>query len=428
MENQIQITSYTQYKSELDKQLKETAEGFVRIGYLLKLARDTDILSGSGYANVNEFAKAEYNLDKSMVSRFIHINDKFAEGGCSQQLKEQYRGFGYTKLAIMLQLPEEINEELTPDYSKSEITAIKEEVDKERAVSDIELLIEGEKKEQKLLDNNLAKALHQLLEDDTDLYGAIFTAFKEGIATLENIQLCIAPSGEKMYSIRIQGVGRMMLSLKDSEKEVALISVRTSEKEFYSWETVVKCLESSVNTECETMKESWENKYGKEFPKKQEVAPVQPKTEEKKTASKKESKVSKAKEKPKPAAVHKTEKQKYNEKQAEIDRQTKKKLEEMEDEKKMSVLPSEMPVTVHRIRCGKTFFEEILKGIKPFTLRKDDRNYKVGDILEKVEFDDGKNTGRTIRQEVIYKLENYTGLVDGYCILGTRNLDVTENA
>ena len=105
MENQIQITSYTQYKSELDKQLKETAEGFVRIGYLLKLARDTDILSGSGYANVNEFAKAEYNLDKSMVSRFIHINDKFAEGGCSQQLKEQYRGFGYTKLAIMLQLP-----------------------------------------------------------------------------------------------------------------------------------------------------------------------------------------------------------------------------------------------------------------------------------------------------------------------------------
>ena len=216
--------------------------------------------------------------------------------------------------------------------------------------------------------------------------------------------------------------------MKDSEKEVALISVRTSEKEFYSWETVVKCLESSVNTECETMKESWENKYGKEFPKKQEVAPVQPKTEEKKTASKKESKVSKAKEKPKPAAVHKTEEQKYNEKQAEIDRQTKKKLEEMEDEKKMSVLPSEMPVTVHRIRCGKTFFEEILKGIKPFTLRKDDRNYKVGDILEKVEFDDGKNTGRTIRQEVIYKLENYTGLVDGYCILGTRNLDVTENA
>lgn len=99
------------------------------------------------------------------------------------------------------------------------------------------------------------------------------------------------------------------------------------------------------------------------------------------------------------------------------------KFGEMEDKKKKEVLPSEMPKIVHQIRVDKTFFEDIEKGIKKFTLRKNDRNYKVGDILEKMEFDDGKYTGRSIRQEVIYKLEDFTGLEDGYCILGTKNVE-----
>ena len=75
--------TYQEYKAELDGELQRTAEGFVRIGYLLKVARDTNILKESGYTNVTEFAKAEYGIDKTQVSRFIHINDKFAENGYS---------------------------------------------------------------------------------------------------------------------------------------------------------------------------------------------------------------------------------------------------------------------------------------------------------------------------------------------------------
>ena len=36
--------SYREYKAELDSELQKTAEGFVRIGYLLKVARATDVL------------------------------------------------------------------------------------------------------------------------------------------------------------------------------------------------------------------------------------------------------------------------------------------------------------------------------------------------------------------------------------------------
>lgn len=132
MEQVIGYRSYQEYKQELDTELKKTAEGFVRIGYLLKVARDTSILAESQYDNVVDFARAEYGLDKTQVSRFMNINDKFSEGGYAPELKAEYQGFGYAKLSIMLLLPEDVNNVLTPDYSKAEIQQIKDEVDEEK--------------------------------------------------------------------------------------------------------------------------------------------------------------------------------------------------------------------------------------------------------------------------------------------------------
>ena len=121
MEELRTYNDYKEFKGNLDQELQNQAEGFVRIGYLLKQARDTDILSESGYKTVNEFAEREYGIDKSVVSRFIRINDRFSEGGYSMLLKKEYREYGYAKLAIMIQLPDEINEDLSPSMSKEEI-------------------------------------------------------------------------------------------------------------------------------------------------------------------------------------------------------------------------------------------------------------------------------------------------------------------
>ena len=93
----------------------------------------------------------------------------------------------------------------------------------------------------------------------------------------------------------------------------------------------------------------------------------------------------------------------------------------------MNNLPSDTQENgqkVHHIKLGATFFEEVASGEKTFELRKNDRGYKKGDILEMMEFKDGKNTGRTVRVLVTYLLENYTGLEDGYCIMGTKLVSV----
>ena len=75
---------------------------------------------------------------------------------------------------------------------------------------------------------------------------------------------------------------------------------------------------------------------------------------------------------------------------------------------------------VHQIRLAKSYFDDVANGIKTFELRKNDRGYKKGDILEMMEFADGKNTGRMVRVLVTYILEDYTGIEDGYCIMATK--------
>lgn len=122
------------------------------------------------------------------------------------------------------------------------------------------------------------------------------------------------------------------------------------------------------------------------------------------------------------AEAYKTDEQRYSEEQDAIDRETKKKLREQAEEEKMNNLPSDTQENgqkVHHIKLGATFFEEVASGEKTFELRKNDRDYKKGDILEMMEFKDGKNTGRTVRVLVTYILEEFAGLEDGYCIMAT---------
>ncbi|MDO4331798.1 MAG: DUF3850 domain-containing protein [Eubacteriales bacterium] len=123
--------------------------------------------------------------------------------------------------------------------------------------------------------------------------------------------------------------------------------------------------------------------------------------------------------------AYKTDEQRYSEEQDRIDKETAKKLREQADEEKMNNLPSETQESgqkVHHIKLGASFFAEVESGEKTFELRKNDRDYKKGDILEMMEFKDGKNTGRIVRVLVTYILTEFTGLEDGYCIMATRLL------
>ena len=100
------FVDFTEYEKAFDQEVDRVELGFVRIGYMLRYALDTDILQGSGYTSMEEFAYAKYKIDKSQASRFIGINRRFSEGGYSDRLKEQFKGYGVAKLGELLTLPE----------------------------------------------------------------------------------------------------------------------------------------------------------------------------------------------------------------------------------------------------------------------------------------------------------------------------------
>ena len=122
--------------------------------------------------------------------------------------------------------------------------------------------------------------------------------------------------------------------------------------------------------------------------------------------------------------INKAEAEKTEEQDA-IDRDTAKKLREKADEEKMQQLPSQQEKKVHDVKLGATFFEDVKTGRKTFELRKNDRGYKEGDTIVLHEYKDGTTTGRTITKKIAYMLEDFTGLEDGYCILGLGAVEET---
>lgn len=125
------------------------------------------------------------------------------------------------------------------------------------------------------------------------------------------------------------------------------------------------------------------------------------------------------------AEAEKTEEERYSEEQDAIDRETAKKLREKADEEKMQQLPSQQKKKVHDVKLGTTFFDDVKTGRKTFELRKNDRGYKEGDTIVLHEYKDGTMTGRTIAKKIVYMLEDFTGLEDGYCILGLGEVEET---
>lgn len=293
----IPTGTFDEWQQALDTEFSKSAESFIRIGYLLKVARDTDILGDTPYSNVIDYAKTRYGLDKTQVSRFIAINERFGSKEDDSTLEDKYKGFGYAKLALMLNMPDEIIEEISPGYSKSEIEDIKKEIDEEKKLSDIEILIEGKDESVKEL-NELEQVLHQLFHDNPELFTKIHTSTYE---TAELIDI-LAPTGEMIYSVRLQGVGRLMLSIKADSGRITITNVRSMDKTEWNIEDIAEAVINIFNmaVDTEDPAKAWTSIYKEEYPKKAEVAPVQ----QEKPVQRKEKKVQKAKiEKPKPQPV-----------------------------------------------------------------------------------------------------------------------------
>lgn len=84
---------------------------------------------------------------------------------------------------------------------------------------------------------------------------------------------------------------------------------------------------------------------------------------------------------------------------------------------------------LHELKIKPEYYDEVFWGHKTFEIRKDDRDYKVGDLINfKVETKEGEYATTEKVYAITYILRNCPqyGLMDGYCILGIRKLEETR--
>lgn len=277
------VATYGEFKNTLDTELKKSVDSFVKIGYLLKIARDTEILRESGYATVAEFAKAEYGFTKDIVSRYIAINDKYSENGYSEELKAEYRAYGVAKLAEMLTLSDEVIQSLSPDLTRKEIQEIKKEIKEEEKISDLEVIMEAmEQPERPEFATMAEEALYQYFKEQRQEFVAVYKVLNQELSyetVTEKLLDIIAPSGITTKMPRVPGKGKIMISIKGKEEKVDFLNVRTNEKESHEWQMTIVYLNGMFSlVETDEPQSAWELLYGEPFEtpeEKTEVAPVQ---------------------------------------------------------------------------------------------------------------------------------------------------------
>lgn len=284
----LPAAGYQEFKGLVDKELNQAAEGFVRIGYLLKVARDTNILYESGYRNVAEFAFHEYGLSKDVVSRYIAINDRYSQGGYSEVLADRYQGFGMAKLAEMLTLPDNLVNMIPSDLTKADIREIKKEYAEEQETSDIELAIEAAGQDPDTLSAG-ERILYEYFKANPEEYRYLPT-------DPYDIKEYLKPGDSKILAFRIPGTGRSMMSLTDTE-EIKIATMRGETLPSWNWTELLEYIKR-IAPEGDR-KKMWSDIYSEPFPeqektvtekpekpkkvevikpkKKREVAPAQPK-------------------------------------------------------------------------------------------------------------------------------------------------------
>lgn len=128
---QMELSNYIDIKQEIRNRLHQVVVSFVEVGFYLKKVNVEGMYKTDNYKDIWEFAKAEYNLDRTAASRFMSINDRYSVDGNSIELQEQYRGLSRSTLVEMLTLPVEDYELITPETKIADIRELKKEEQKQ---------------------------------------------------------------------------------------------------------------------------------------------------------------------------------------------------------------------------------------------------------------------------------------------------------
>lgn len=75
-------------------------------------------------------------------------------------------------------------------------------------------------------------------------------------------------------------------------------------------------------------------------------------------------------------------------------------------------------IKVHNLKIKPQYFNDVVCGIKTFEVRKNDRDFEIGDLMVLEAYDNKKYTGSFVNTEITYILDDPRFCKEGYVILG----------
>ena len=220
---QMTINDWLALKGQLEAELREAAAGFVRIGYLLRKIDETEGYKNDGSKSLAEWAKDNYGLSATAVSRFMAINKKYSIDGYSDQLRLEYAQYGSAKLSEMLALPDSDLEMVSPEMKREDIREIKKfnkEAAKEEAKAEEPAADQREEPNEEQAPQAAAapdlpdvlpehKWIIEFFRENKDIMNGLYSSKAYAEGNVDGMKEIVNPSGARTYRHRMTMVSMM---------------------------------------------------------------------------------------------------------------------------------------------------------------------------------------------------------------------------
>lgn len=192
---QLSMDDYIQSKNEIKQELGGIVKSFVRIGWQLTRINNSEAYKHDGYNTIAEFAKAEYGMNASGVTKFIKVYEKCSVPGDTPELQEQYRNFKFNVLAELIRLPEEDQKIFQPTDKREHIRELKD-FNKENESNPVNLL---DWKAAQNPEDKLRATIQEFFHEKKGLLNSLYSSEAYQTGNIKEMSQIINPGDSMSY-------------------------------------------------------------------------------------------------------------------------------------------------------------------------------------------------------------------------------------
>lgn len=116
---------YKSLTTVISRELSKVESSYLKLAVTLYQIRSLKLFTIDNFDNIYDFAADMFGISRGAVSNYINIVENFCEplpdGSC--RLKDRFKDYTYSQLALFIKMPDQFIDSITPDMS---VRAIKD--------------------------------------------------------------------------------------------------------------------------------------------------------------------------------------------------------------------------------------------------------------------------------------------------------------